>query len=433
MEKLLEIAKKVALKAEVYSMESTTNSVGLEDGRLNDIESKFQSGISLRIIKDNKLGFAYTRNLTNREECLENALVSLKGEVEANYDFPITKEIPKIDTYNPSLENLSTTEMTEECFRVYEALKSKINSEIDISAGTSTKETRIINSNGTDISSKTTSYEIYGSAKYSGAGTGIWRYLCSKKFEQMPSEIVNEIIELYKLSLNVVEPQGGKMKVMFMPNSMHTLIRRILSGTNSKNVYEKVSPIANKVGEKIFSEKITIYDDSLNDKYPGARAFDDEGVRCNPLTIIGNGVLKSFYYDLNYAKKLNTTSTGHGYKWDISSKPAPSFAYMVITPGDKSFSELIKSIDKGIIIESVLGSHSGNISNGDYSVGINPGLYVENGEIRGRVKDAMVAGNIYETLKNVIEVGNTLDFSHGGRTRVPPILCDNVSVAIKKR
>lgn len=441
MEKLLEIAKKVCDKAEVYSIDYTYNPVTFEDAKLHDIESKFQSGISLRIIKNGKLGFAYTKNLIKREEILQNALDSIKGEVKANYDFPLTKGLPKLDTYDPSVENLSTTKLVEECSRVCDILRSKTDGEISITSSTYIENIRIINSEGTDVSQKGTFYGIYGGVIFPGSASAIWRIFISKKFEKLPDDIVNEIIELYTLSSNVVETKGGKMKVMFMPNSMNTLNWRIFSGTSSKSIYEKISPVTDKIGEKIFNEKITIYNDSLNDKYPGARAFDDEGVRCKPLTIIENGILKSFYYDLNYATKLNAESTGHGYKvlqWggeQITLKPIPALAHMTIKPGKKSFSELVKSIDRGIIIEGALGAHSGNIPNGDYSVGVNPGLYVENGEIIGRVKDAMIAGNIYETLKYVIDIGDTLHPSFIGlgdyNALVPAILFDNLSVATK--
>lgn len=92
---------------------------------------------------------------------------------------------------------------------------------------------------------------------------------------------------------------------------------------------------------------------------------------------------------------------------------------------------MVKSMDKGIIIEGALGYHSGNVPNGDYSIGACPGLYVEEGEIVGRVNDAMIAGNIYETLKHVVAIGDTLYPSHDGAW-VPAILCDDVSVATKK-
>jgi PmbA protein len=442
MEKLLEMAKKVSDKAEVYSIEHTYNPVIFEDAKLHDIESKFQSGISLRIVKNSKLGFAYTKNLLNREEILQNALDSIKGEVKVNYDYPLTKELPQLDTYDPSIENLTSLEMVEECMRICNILKSKTDGEISITSYKYIENIRIINSEGTDISGKSSLYGVYGGVIYPGSASAIWRVFLSKKFEKLPDNILNEIIELYTLSSNVVEPEGGKMKVMFMPNSMNALNWRIFSGTNSKSIYEKISPVANKIEEKIFNEKITIYDDSLDDRYPLARAFDDEGVPCKPLTIIENGILKSFYYDLNYATKLNARSTGHGYKvlrWggeQITLKPIPALTHMTIKPGKKSFSELVKSIDKGIIIESALGAHSGNIPNGDYSVGVNPGLYVENGEIIGRVKDAMIAGNIYETLKYVIDIGDTLHPSFIGlgdyNAWVPAILFSDISVATKK-
>lgn len=73
--------------------------------------------------------------------------------------------------------------------------------------------------------------------------------------------------------------------------------------------------------------------------------------------------------------------------------------------------------------------HSGNIPNGDYSVGVCPALYVEGGEIVGRVRDAMVAGNAWQTLQDVVAVGDTVQPTWGGRA--PPILCDGVSVAVR--
>lgn len=433
MEKLLEIAKKVCDKVEVYSIEYKNKTVSFEDAKLHDIDSKFQSGFSLRIIKDGRLGFAYTRNLLKREELLQNALDSLQGGVEADFDFPFTKELPQLDTYDSSVENQSGKEMVDECARICDIFKHKTDGEISATSFLSNESTRIINSKGTDLSQKSSYYVIYGHIVYPGTGAGILRFFPTKKFEKMPQDTIDELIDLYKMSSKTVAPKGERMKVLFMPNCMHTLTWRITRGTSSKSVYEKISPITDKIGEKIFDEKITIKDEPLNDKYPGARSFDDEGVACKPLTIVENGILKSFYYDLNFAKKLNAASTGHGYKPEsgdpIAAKPGPALTHLTIKPGNKSFSQLVESIDRGIVLERALGAHSGNIPNGDYSVGVSPGLYVENGEIIGRLKDAMVAGNVYETLKHVVAVGDTLyPFSNGW---IPAILCDNVSVSTK--
>ena len=86
-------------------------------------------------------------------------------------------------------------------------------------------------------------------------------------------------------------------------------------------------------------------------------------------------------------------------------------------------------MERGIIVGQALGAHSGNIQNGDYSIGLSPGLYVAGGEIVGHIKDAMVAGNIYETMKRVVSVENRQHFSVDGR--FPALLLDDVNVATK--
>jgi len=436
MEKLLELAKKQCDQVEIYYRESSSSEVEFSDAKLHNIESNIQSGVALRIIKDGKLGFAYTRNLKNPQELLQNALDSLKGKVEAEYEFPLTKNLLELKTYDESIEKVTEKQMVNECERVCEILQQKTDAEIEFGIDKDVDKIRIINSAGTDLTQISSDYGIGGGLIFPGGAAGINRFFSDKTFKQIPESLVNEMVEFYNLSHKTVDPEAGKMKVLFMPNSMYALTWRLKSGTSGMSIYEKVSPIAEKTGEKILDEKFTLLADPLNDKFPGARSFDDEGVACQPLTMFENGVLKNFYFDLYYGKKLNRKSTGNGFRttqWGgdtISTKPSPFLQFLTIKPGDKSFSEMIRSIDKGIILDGAMGAHSGNIPNGDYSVGVEPAFYVENGEIIGRVKDAMVAGNVYETLSNIVSIENKVHQSWGGR--FPAVLCDDVSVATKK-
>ena len=432
MEKLLEMAKNACGKAEIYSLGYETNSVAFQNARLQEIDTSFQGGICLRVIKDGKLGFAYTKNLQNREELLNNAIASMKSGIEAQYEFPLTKDTAQLKPYDSSLEDISSSQMVAECERICGILKSKTNGEINVGASKIIQSTRIMNSSGTDLGSKGSGYYSVADIIFPGSAAGIGRGYQSKAFGQMPDKMINEIIMLYNKGSRVAAPKGGRMKVIFMPGSMNTIAWRILSGTNGKNIFDKVSPVAGKIGEKIFGDNITIFDDPANDAYPFAHSADDEGTRCERFTLVEKGVLRNFFYDLNYASKLKTKPTGHGYKsamWGgdpVSLKPMPDIAKLTIAPGDKSFAEMVKSMDRGIILEGALGAHSGNIPNGDYSVGVSPALYVEKGEIAGRVKDTMITGNIYTTLKNVGALGSEI-YPSGGYN-VPPILCDDVSV-----
>jgi PmbA protein len=433
MEALLEIAKKVSDQVEIYSLEQATDSVSFENAKLKDIDSKLQSGISLRIIKDGKLGFAFTRNLISGEEFLQNALDSLS--VEAGFDLPVTRDPAQLDTYNSAIETLTNTNIVDECNRICEMLGPRRSGQINIEAGRVTSRVRLRNSNGTDLSSRSSLYYCYTAIMYPGSYSSISRLVALKHFERTPDEHLNFIVNTYNKSLKEASPRGGKMKVLFLPDTIYSLMWRLASATNGKNIYEGKSPVSEKLGDEMFDRQLTVYNDPLNDQFPGARSFDDEGTPCRYFPVVENGVLKNFYYDLHYADKLNASPTGHGFRsamWggdSIATKPTPSLDHAFIKPGDKSLSELIGSIDRGIIIAGVLGAHSGNIPNGDFSMGLSPGLYVEKGEIVGNVKDAMVAGNIYEVMKNVLAIEDTLYPAMTGT--FPAILFDSVSVATK--
>jgi PmbA protein len=436
MEKLLEIARRRCDKAEVYSLDQTVNAIIFENAKLKNLETKLQSGISLRIIKDNKLGFAYTKNLINREELLKNALDSLQGGVEATFDFPKQKDQIKLNAYDPAIESLSNHTIVEECNRISKILTQKTKGQINITATSLINKLRIINDKGTDLSYSSSHYVLYTAILYPGSYAAIRRLLDCKTFEKAPDKYLDFLVNNYNQASKGISPPGGKMKVLFMPETMYVLMWRIQLGANGASIYQKQSPLVNKIDKPLFDKKLNIYDDPLNDKIPGARSFDDEGTPCSKLPIVEDGVLKNFYFNLYYAQKMNKQSTGHGYKTSgmrsetIVSKPNPSLMHLFIKPGDKSYSDLLKLIDKGIIVAGALGAHSGNIPNGDFSIGLSPGLYVENREIVGYVKDAMVAGNVYNTMKNIVAIEDTVHPAQSGM--FPATLFDNVSVATKK-
>lgn len=435
MEKLLEMAKKVCDQAEIYYNEPNSSEVIFQKGELHDIESQLQSGMALRIIKDGKLGFSYTKNLIDREEFLQNALDSLKGGVKAEYSFPLTKDLPKLSTYNPRIEEVSSSKMVDECQKIADAILAKTNAELEIVGYKEINNIKILNSIGTDLQGKSGTNGYWINVIYPGGGAGLERVYDEKTPFSLSQNEVSKLIELYNKSSKEVNIQSGKMKVLFMPGSMYTLLWRLSSGTNAQSIFEDVSPIKKDIGKKIVSELITFYDDPLDDSVTGARSFDDEGVQTKRMNIIEKGVLRSFFYDLNYGQKLGVHSTGHGYRssmWGgdpITMTPSPYLGHPRFELGNKSFEELVAMMDTGIILDGVMGAHSGNIPNGDYSVGVSPGLYVEKGEIVGRVKDVMVAGNVYDTLKKVIAIENKLHSCWGGR--MPAILCNDISVSAK--
>jgi PmbA protein len=435
MEKLLEMASRVCDQVEIYSLEEIADGVSFENAKLKEIDSTNQYGLSLRMIKDGKLGFAYTKNLTNREGLLQNAMDSLKGGVEGLFDFPSTQEARSPETYDVSVESLSNTALVQECQRVCDRIVRNTKGQVNMSAYRAIAHRRVINSRGTDLSGRSSVYSLAADILFPGSYSAVHRRVINKKFVKTPDDTLQFLLDLYNQAESEAKLKAGKMKVLFLPETLYTLIWRLQSAANGKNIYQKVSPLMAKMNEEIFDKQLTIYDDPLDDRVPWARGFDDEAVSCRRFPIIEKGTLKNFYYDLFYGKKMGTPSTGHGYKssmWGgetVSFKPFPSLSHLFIQPGRGSLSEMIATMKKGVIVAGALGAHSGNILNGDYSIGLAPGLYVEDGRIVGHVKDAMVAGNIFETMKRVAEIENEQHPGSGGM--YPAILFEDVNVASK--
>lgn len=428
MEQLMAIARKSADQVEIYTRTVRSDSVTFENGKLKDIDSKLLSGVSLRLFKAGKLGAAYTQNLVDREDLVRNALVSLKGGVEADYDLPKTSKLPKLDSYDSAIGELTNQRMVDECARISAAIAARTKSQVNVGAERVTLTIRLLNSEGADLSADFSNYSSNASAMFPGSYASIAQNQEGKKFEPFPDGKIDYIANTYNAALNEVKPAGGRMNVLFLPAALYALLWRLREGANAKNIYEKTSRLRDRLGQKVLSEKLTIVNEPLNDQVPGARAFDDEGTPCRNLPLFQAGVLSSFYCDLCYARKLGMPPTGNGFRGDIAAKPVPTLEHLTIQPGNKSLAELIGMMKKGIIVGGAMGAHSGNILNGDYSIGLAPGIYVEDGVIAGRVKDAMVAGNVYDTMQNVVAIEDRVCSSFMGR--FPAVLFGEVSVAI---
>ncbi len=95
-----------------------------------------------------------------------------------------------------------------------------------------------------------------------------------------------------------------------------------------------------------------------------------------------------------------------------------------------SFQAMVKDMKEGLVVEEVIGAEQGNILGGDFGGNVLLGYKVENGEIVGRVKDTMIAGNVYQVSKELLAIGQEARWV-GGALQAPPLYCSGVSVTTK--
>ncbi len=436
MKELLDIAARVCDQAEVFSIRNDSGSLEMRNGKPTDMSASIQSGYALRVLKDERIGTAYTKNLLNRDELVSNAMDSLKGNVEAGFSFPGQQDIAPSWEPDGSISRMGFHDLHACSEKVLDYLRGRVKGQIDVQSARGVLDMAIMNTSGLDISRESAFMYIYVSLLFPNTETSVHKFYDSRKSGDFPENELDALVNLYTSGLPEVDIPTGKMKVVFTPDTMYTLLWRLSDATSGKAFYNRISPLQDKRGEKVLSDKFTLYGDPTDPEEVDQRFFDDEGVATKKHTIFEGGVFRNLILNLDYAEKLKENPTGTGYRGGmfggetVALLPTPSLGCSRIAPGDVSFEDMIKSIDRGVIVLGVLGAHSGNILNGDFSVGLNPGYYVENGEIKGRVRDGMVAGNVYDVLQNIEAIEDRMHNSPMGG-KYPSILLDDVSVAAK--
>ena len=203
-------------------------------------------------------------------------------------------------------------------------------------------------------------------------------------------------IKKLELLFDETSIKTDKYKVLIDNYSINKILYTFANTFYEKNLDMKVSPFTGKLGEKIFSDKITIMEEPVNEKFIVNKHFDQEGSLTYNKEIVKDGIFKTAFNTLEYAIKNNTKPTGN----------ANMICNLNIKPGDKSYDELVSIMNNGVIINNVEGLHAGiNTSTGDISLQ-STGYLVKDGKVVKALDMIILQTNIFELLSNVIEVGN---------------------------
>ncbi len=170
------------------------------------------------------------------------------------------------------------------------------------------------------------------------------------------------------------------------------LLGGLLAAMYGRNIQQKQSFLADKKGAKIGSDRLSLIDDPLIVGGLGSRLYDGDGMASKKRTLIDAGVLKEFFVDWYYSRKLG---------WE------PSTGYpsnLIIPPGSRPVKAIMKDLGRGILITGFIGGNS-NSTTGDSSIGITGTLF-ENGELAQPVAEMNIAGNHLEFWHKLAEVAD---------------------------
>lgn len=431
---LYEIADKCVKEVEKLSDDweifiSNNESIEVESNKdiLSFAKEEIEKGVGIRIIKDGKIGFAYTSDMDKISLTAQKALDNTKlNKIDENYEFATVEKVPNVKgIYDKKYDDLSLDECCEFLENIIERTKEN---KCDItSSGFSASKGHvlILNSNGVSIYDEGTGFSgaLSVNIEKDGQIATSYDYTASTKWDLEYEKLTDDVCKLAHDSLNPKAIETKDCDVVLDYHAATELLSTFLNGFNSENVLRGRSVLHDKIGSQITDSNLSIIDNPLLEGAMGTCKADGEGTASKKTVLVEDGILKSFLYDIYTANKSDCESTSNGYRGSYLTTPDVSSSNL-----EFKFKESIglDEIDSGIITTSVLGGHTANPITGDFSVEASNAFTIENGEITDSVKKAMISGNIYELMTNCN--GLKSEIKQKGSFIIPKLLVHDLRV-----
>lgn len=414
-------------KIEKYNyvlVQSEKQELNVENGEFKLLRTVYDYYTSLKVYKDNKMGSSSGNDLSR--EALVKLAEDSDSAAQSSPEDPCHdiapdqgKELFRQGIYEPDMDKF--IERIQECL---DTIKKEYPKVLVMAAVGSYDRSHWIsrNTNGTEFEDYSGHYSFYIniSASEDGVNTGIsGAYVevdnLDKPFMDLGS--MRKSLEDISNSIHTKSLEGKfDGTVILTPAAAAQFISMLIVNYISDSVIiDGTSLWLDKVGEQVASDKLTISKKPFDERIVCGERGTQNGFRAEDVTLIDKGVLKTHSLTLYAANKTGrkvVKNTG----WDL-----------VIEPGDKSLEDIIKSVDKGLIMGGFSGGQPG--PNGEFSGVAKNSFYVENGEVKYAVSETMVNGNLAEIFRNIRDISKELVCD--GTSVVPYIAVDGVVISGK--
>jgi PmbA protein len=431
--------QKGAAEAEAFAYDGKATNVGIERGQINKTARIIDRGIGIRVQVNKAIGFAYT-NILENPAAVEDAVGKALAAARASKPDKDWKALPERKpyaaspqkTFDAKILDLRSEDLVNLSARMRDAATEadKRVFPIEGGAGAGYVSNAVANSNGIAAFDEGTVVEcsLATVAKEGNTVTPVcFEFSAQRSLNVDPEWVGKEAARLTLSSLKTKRVETKNYKLIFTQFALQDLLYyTLINAVKADSVERDQSPFKNKLDTKVGSETVTMQDDGLLPGGLRTGIFDAEGVPHRKTSVIEKGVLKNFLYDNYTANKQGKESTGNASRAGYLSTPDIEATNFRIMPGTTSPEDMLGEVDDGLMVSYLQGAHSSNPVSGEFSVVATPAWKIRKGKIEHATRGVMLAGNIFELLKNVTVVAN--NERQMGQLVAPWLLVENVRV-----
>jgi PmbA protein len=426
-------------QVEVYAARSRDTEIRAFEGEVESLSSADTEGVGIRVVRDHRQGFAWAGSLD--AEVLADTL----AEARDNASFATPDEhlglaepdgvaAAELDLWRDELNGLASdrkVELALDLERRVRAGDPRIRQVPHATYGDGSFEAVVLSTTGIESFTRRTSCSVAAYAlagdedeTQTGYGYSVGRAPGDLDLEAAAADAVRRATRM----LGARKPPSARVVAVLEPDVTSTLLA-VLAGTLSgDSVLKGRSLFADRLGEDVSVPWFTLVEDPTNPLAYGATPFDAEGLATRPTPLVDGGVLRSFLYDTYAGRRAGVPSTASAVRGGFKSGPGIGARALALTPGERTPEEILRLVGNGLLVQSVIGVHSGvNPVSGDFSVGAE-GLVIRDGELGEPVREITIASTIQRMLKEAVAVGNDVDWLPGSAAGVT-LAIDGVSMS----
>lgn len=431
--KAVELLRKRSIKEfEVYGTVSDSIKAESKECSPGSLVRSNESGIGLRVLMDDAMGFAYGSEAT--EELIDSAITSARYQFKDEHN-----RLPGgqggytgLDTFDPAVADLTAEDCIAYAVSLEQASRDadkRIHQVRKASFSRTTSNVRIVNSHGIDASSRFSfvSSSIMVMAKQdddtqSGYEFDFSHFLKNVDVQRVGKEAAKKATDM----LLARKIQTVKLPALFDNTTTEQILEFISDAFVGENVLKGKSFLKDKLGKKCFSRSVSLVDDALDVSAADACPFDGEGVASRKNILVEKGAIHSFVYDSYWGSVAGKSSTGNSLRGSYRSTPTAGIRHLCMEPGPQDISKELKGLKQVLKITDIMGMHTANPITGEFSVGVS-GMIMEGGLPVYPIREAAISGNLYELFSRVAAVGT--DMREFGHVMCPSVLIESIDIS----
>ena len=408
--------------AELYAEARTGFGISLDDGRVERPQSGRERGACVRVVQGDSTYYGHVDGLA--EEDLLRVAGSVSEAVRGEGEQPVALAAVRRGTRHPisvppeDVAARRKADLLRACDERARAAGSEV-AQARIGYAESHRRVEVFGSDGRAAADDRTRIRLSAQvvARRNGrvetgsdtrGGHAGWELL-----EDDPEDVASQAARRALTLLDAVDAPSGRLPVVVGNGFGGVLLHEAVGhGLEADAVQKDASVYAGRLGEQVAPAFVTAYDDGSRANAWGSDGVDDEGTPTRRTTVIEEGRLSSYLYDLLRARRDGVESTGNGRRESFRHLPVPRMTNTFFAPGDASPEDLIGSVERGLYAVS-FGGGQVEPATGDFVFGVSEGYLIENGKVTAPVRGATLVGNGLEALRAIGGIAGDLEIATG--------------------